>query len=135
MKVPRHILAEVIAKRTLDMSDTKSLAREIAAYLLAERRTAELESILRDVMQYRQDHGMLEADVVTAHEVQNNVLQDVKHLLQAAYPKAKTINLNQVQDTSVIGGLRIDMPNEQLDMTIKAKLSKFKTLTGAGVNI
>lgn len=132
MKVPRHILAEAIAKRTLDVQDTKALAREIAAYLLAERRTAELESILRDVMQYRQAYGVLEADVVTAHQLQDNVLQEVKQLLQEAYPKAKTIQLNQVQDPSVIGGLKIDMPNEQLDMTIKARLSKFKTLTGAG---
>ncbi|MES2971240.1 MAG: F0F1 ATP synthase subunit delta [Patescibacteria group bacterium] len=132
MRVPRHVLAQVIAKRTLETSDTKTLAREIAAYLLTEGRTAELESILRDVMQYRQEHGILEADVVTAHQVEDEVLQDVKQWLKSAYPKAKNISLNQVHDAAVIGGIKIDMPNQQLDMTIKAKLSKFKTLTGAG---
>ena len=135
MKVPRHILAEAIAVRTLQIEDTNVLAREIAAYLLAERRTSELESILRDILQYRQDHGVLDANVVTAHETQAEVLSDIKRLLQAAYPNAKSIRLNQIQDPSVIGGLKLDMPNQQLDMTVQARLSKFKSLTGAGVNL
>ena len=135
MKVPRNVLAKAIAKRTLEISDPKLLAREIAAYLLAERRTAELESIMRDIMQYRQDHGVLEADIITAHTVTSDVLGDVKQLLQSAYPKVKTIRLNHVEDPTVIGGIKIDLPNEQLDMTVRAKLAKFKTLTGAGGNV
>jgi F0F1-type ATP synthase delta subunit len=135
VKVPRHLLTEAIAKQTLEVTDSKQLAREIAAYLLIERRTAELESIMRDIMQYRQDHGALEADVISAHDVSNAALADVKHLLQEAYPHAKTITLTHRLDSSVIGGLKVDLPNEQLDMTIRAKLSKFKTLTGAGGNV
>ncbi|HSW37084.1 MAG TPA: F0F1 ATP synthase subunit delta [Candidatus Saccharimonadales bacterium] len=132
MKVPRHILAEAIAKRTLHVTDDKLLAQEIAAYLLAERRTAELESILRDIMQYRSDHGVLEAEVVTGHGMQNHIVEEIKQLLRAAYPNAKTIHLANRQDPSVIGGLRIDMANEQLDMTVSAKLATFKRLTSEG---
>lgn len=134
MKVPRHILAEAIAKRTLTVSDTRELSRQIAAYLLVENRTSELESILRDIMQYRADHGVLEAEVVTAHEVQNHVLSDVVQLLQAAYPNAKEVHVSERLDLTVIGGLRVDMANEQLDMTVASKLATFKRLT-AGENI
>jgi F0F1-type ATP synthase delta subunit len=134
MKVPRHILAEAIAKRTLTVSDTRELSRQIAAYLLVENRTSELESILRDIMQYRADHGVLEAEVVTAHEVQNHVLSDVVQLLQAAYPNAKEVHVSKRLDLTVIGGLRVDMANEQLDMTVASKLATFKRLT-AGENI
>lgn len=134
MKVPRHILAEAIAKRTLTVSDTRELSRQIAAYLLVENRTSELESILRDIMQYRADHGVLEAEVVTAHEVQNHVLSDVVQLLQAAYPNAKEVHVSERLDLTVIGGLRVDMANEQLDMTVASKLVTFKRLT-AGENI
>ncbi len=132
MKVPRHILAEAIAKRTMHVTDAKLLAREIAAYLLAEHRTSELESILRDIMQYRSEHGVLEAEVVTAHSVGDHVNTEVKQLLHAAYPNAKTIHVADRIDPDVIGGLRVDMANEQLDMTVSAKLAKFKTLTGSG---
>lgn len=129
MKVPRHTLATAIADRTMHVHDSKLLASEIAAYLLLERRTADLESILRDIMQYRTDHGVLEAEVVTAHEVHQAVLTDVKELLQAAYPKAKTVHVGTRLDPSLIGGVRVDMANQQLDMSIKSKLATFKRIT------
>lgn len=129
MKVPRHILAEAIAKKTLTVSDHKLLAREIAAYLLEQRRVAELEPVLRDVLQYRADHGVLEAEVVTAHSIQNHVLTEVKQLLQTAYPNAKEVHVTSHQNPDVIGGLRVDMANEQLDMSVASKLATFKRLT------
>lgn len=135
MRVPRHIVAEAIAKRTLHVTDAKLLAREIAAYLLTERRTGELESILRDIMQYRSEHGVLEAEVVTAHDVVDaHVLTDAQHVLKAAYPAAKTIHVRNRLDPSVIGGLKIAMANEQLDMTVSAKLSTFKRITSEGTS-
>lgn len=132
MKVPRHILARAIAERTAHVRDEKLLAREIAAYLLEQKRTAELESILRDIMQYRTDHGVLEAEVVTAHEVQDHVLQEVKQLLHTAYPKAKTVHIGKRLDESMVGGVKIDMANQQLDLSVKAKLATFKRITSRG---
>lgn len=129
MKTPRHILAKAIASRTIDLRDEKLLAREIAAYLLLERRTSELESILRDIMQYRSDHGVLEAEIVTAHNPGAHVAVEVKRLLKSAYPSAKTIHLANRQDPALIGGLRVDMANQQLDLSIQAKLATFKRLT------
>ena len=129
MRTPRHILAKAIAERTLHISDNKLLARDIAAYLLEERRTNELESILRDIMQFRGAHGVLEATIISANDISDSVQDEVKQLLSAAYPDTKTIHISHRQDASVIGGLRIDMANEQLDMTVASKLAKFKRLT------
>ena len=128
MKTPRHILAQAIAERTLHITDDKLLAREIAAYLLEERRTNELESILRDIMQFRGAHGVLEATIISAHEISETVRGEVTQLLNAAYPSAKTIHVAHRQDVTVIGGIRIDMANEQLDMTVASKLATFKRL-------
>ncbi len=134
MKIARHIIAEAIAERTLDVADHMLLAREVAAYLLQEGRVPELESILRDVMQYRADHGVIEAMVVTAHDIKPAVLSEVKALLKSAYPKAKAVRVGQRLDDGVIGGLRIDMANEQLDMTVQSKLATFKRITsGEGI--
>lgn len=131
MKVPRHILAQAIAQHTLKVRDEHRLAQEIAAYLLMERRTAELKSILRDIMQYRLEHGVLEAEVVTAHDVEKRVLDEVKNVLKKSYPHVKTIHVAKRQDPSVVGGVRIDMANEQLDLTVAAKLATFKRITTA----
>ncbi len=134
MKVPRHILAEAIAQRTLQVKDAGLLAKEIAAYLLAEHRTGELEPILRDIMQYRLSHGVLEAEVVTAHDVTADVLKQVKQILRATHPSADTVHLAKRQDPSVVGGLRVDMANEQLDLSVSNRLSTFKRLISEGTS-
>lgn len=133
MKVPRHVLAKTIAKRTLELDDTKALAKEIAAYLLAEGRVSELESILRDVMQYRADHSVIEAEVASAHKLSPDTLDEVKQLLTEAYPAASDIQITSRLDPGLIGGILINMANEQLDMSVAAKLAKFKrSLAGQG---
>ncbi len=128
-KVSRRHLSEVIAEQTLHVQDTAQLAREIAAYLLDEHRTGDLQSILRDIMQYRADRGIVEAQVVSAHEITDAVKKDIKDILQQEYPEAKTLLLLTRQDESVVGGVRIELANEQLDMTVRKKLDTFKRLT------
>ncbi|MEI7632231.1 MAG: F0F1 ATP synthase subunit delta [bacterium] len=132
MKQPRHLLVEVIAKRTLKINDNPTLVNEIAAYLLAENRVDELESILRDVIEYRAMHGKVEATVISAHELPSLIKNDVKELLLQEYPNADSVVVSEKLDSSVIGGVKVVLPHEQLDLTVRSKLSDFKRLTMAG---
>ncbi|MGH9857095.1 MAG: F0F1 ATP synthase subunit delta [Acidobacteriota bacterium] len=128
----RHHLAEVIGKRTLKIKDRKQLVREIAAYLLLEHHTAELGSLVRDVMQYRAEHGIVEAVAVSAHGLSDRMAKDVEKILKEAYPSAKEVIVRERQDENVVGGIRIELANDQLDLTVRSKLSKFKRLTSVG---
>ena len=132
MKQPRHLLVETIGAKTLTIADTKKLALEIAAYLLLENRVHELDSVMRDVIAYRAERGVVEAEAVSAHELTNNVKEDIKVLMKQNYPDAKTITISERIDESVIGGVRVVLPHEQLDLTVRSKLSNFKRLTMAG---
>ena len=66
MKAPRTRIASTIADRTLNSgqsgqeSAAKSVAKEVAAYLLAENRVGELDSILRDVQADWAEAGYVE---------------------------------------------------------------------------
>ncbi|MBI3624427.1 F0F1 ATP synthase subunit delta [Candidatus Saccharibacteria bacterium] len=132
MIASRHHLAEVIATRTLHRRSTQQLAQAVAAYLLAEHKTADLESLIRDIMQYRSDLGIVEAVAVSAHDLNRQVIKDIRLLLKQQYPKAQSIVIDDRQDPELVGGVRIDLANEQLDLTTRAKLNQFKRLTGAG---
>lgn len=129
MKQPRHMVAEAIAKRTLHLGNPKDLAREIAAYLLLEGRVTDLEPLMRDIVAYRAEHGIVEADVVSAHELDDVDIKDVKAILKKYYPKADHVTINQKLDPGVIGGVKLVMPHEQLDDSVRSQLSKFKYLT------
>ncbi len=130
--IPRSDLATILGERTLHVEDVRTLAGAIAAYLLEERRTHDLESLIRDIMQYRIDHGIVEVDVVSAHELPEHIIADVKDILKRDYPHAKETEIDTDIKPEVIGGVRIELPNEQLDMTVKAKLDTFKRLSNGG---
>lgn len=129
MKISRLKISKVIAEKTLVKFDQKALAEEIAAYLIAEGRTDELDSIIRDVIDYRTQAGIAEADITSAHPISDEQTNDLKKLIKTIEPKTTDIILNQMNDSSLIGGLKLNLANKQLDMTIRAKLNQFKQMT------
>ena len=132
MKQPRRLLVEAIGTRTLTITDSKELAKEIAAYLITENRVSELEPIMRDVIEFRASHGLVEATLVSAHDVSQAEIDDVKAILKEEYPHAKSIKVGEQLVPELIGGVRVVMPHEQLDLTVRSKLSDFKRLVTAG---
>lgn len=129
MKDTRHHLAEIIAEKTLHITNKDDLAKEIAAYLLYEKETSGLESLIRDIMQYRADKGYLEAVVVSVSSLGDQVISDVEDLLRKEFPRAKNVVVTEKRDPGLVGGVRIDLANEQLDMSVQSKLNTFKRLT------
>jgi F0F1-type ATP synthase delta subunit len=125
-------MAEVIGAKTLKIKSSRSLAQEIAAFLLVEHRTREIDSLLRDVIQYRAEHGVVEAVAISAQALSKTVKKDIKAFLHDEFPVAKTLAWHDKRDPGVVGGLKIELPNEQLDITTRGKLDTFKRLTGAG---
>ncbi len=131
-KLPRHALAKVLAKKSLGNVAEKRFSQEIAAYLLSARRTNELDSLLRDIQQYRADNGIVEVIAVSAHPLTDKVRKEIEAQVRELYPSAKTIIITEERDTGVIGGVKIELANQQLDLSIRNKLNRFKQLTTAG---
>ena len=129
MKTPRHIVAATLAQKSLGKLDERSFAIEIAAYLMAERRTAELDSLLRDIMQYRADHGIVEVIATSAHRLDALAKKDIEAQVRALYRSAKRVIITPQHDDSVIGGVRLELANQQLDLSVRNKLNRFKQLT------
>ena len=129
--ISRLELAEIIAERTLHVSSVHDLKSTVAAYVLEENIVDELDSLMRDVLAYRTARGYVEATVVSAYPLSDEVRADVQKLLKQEYPGAKNITMNENTDPGVVGGLRIELAGKELDLTIKAKLNTFKRLTAA----
>jgi len=129
MKVPRTRIASTIADQTLSKGISQEYVRELAAYLLAERRVGELDSILRDVQREWAERGYVEVLARSAHSLTAEVKADIVDQVRTLYPNAKDIVVTGVADPSVVGGVRLDLADQQLDLTVRAKLHKFKQLT------
>lgn len=133
MKLSRLRLARLLAERYARAgANVDRLNKEVAAYLLTEKRIGELDSLLRDIEQYRADHdGIVEAKAVSAFPLTDGVRSDIRHKLQAAFPEAKQIIISEQIDERVVGGVRLELANQQLDLTVRGKLNLFKELTAS----
>jgi F0F1-type ATP synthase delta subunit len=131
MKTPRTIIARIITDK-LGKQSPKRLSHEVAAYLLENNRVGELDSLLRDVQQQRADVGMVEAVAVSAHPLTDKVRSDIKAQVKAAVPSAKSIIISEQLDPDMVGGVKIELANQQLDLSIRSKLNKFKQLIAVG---
>lgn len=129
MKAPRTRIASTIATRALRSGSSAGLAKEVAAYLLAEGRVGELDSILRDVQADWADAGYVEVLAASAHPLSADVRASITTQVKSLYPAAKQVIVTEVPDPHVIGGVRLSLANQQLDLSVEAKLNKFKQLT------
>ena len=131
-KQPRTKIAHAIAGTTLKSGTTKQYSDQIAAYLLSERRTSELNSLMRDVQADWTDAGHVEVTASSAHPLTDGIRETIKQRIQELYPSASRIIVTEAHDPDVIGGVRLSLANQQLDLSIEAKLNRFKQLTTAG---
>jgi F0F1-type ATP synthase delta subunit len=126
-------LAKTIAERTRNVSSLKTLTDEVAAFLIEEKGVYNLESLLRDVIKYRAEKGIVEAVIVAANKVDKNVEAEVEQIVADIYPESKKIYISQKIDPQVVGGIRIDLPDRQLDLTVRTKINILKRLIGARI--
>lgn len=125
----RSKLADKVTEM-LGKDDSSNLAKKVAAYLIENNKTSELNSLSRDVMQARKSRdGIVELTAISSHELSNEQIEAIKHTVLKMSPNAKEIIVNRKIDGSVIGGVRLEFANHLLDLSVSAKLNKLKQLT------
>lgn len=128
MKVKRRQLAQLIGQRLEGGQNPAKLAQQVAAYLISEHRVDELAPLMRDTIEYRAARGLVEASVTAAYELDEKVVKEISGFIKLHYPLAKRQIINRLVNKQLIGGVKINVVNDQLDLSIRAKLNKFKTL-------
>ena len=128
-KEPRNIVASVVATRTLSKGVSKNLSKEVAAYLLSEGRTAELDPLMRDIQNQWAEAGYVNAVAVSAHPINAEAKTKIRKTIASAFPKAKKIIIDEERDDDVVAGVRIELADQLLDLSVATKLNKFRQLT------
>jgi F0F1-type ATP synthase delta subunit len=125
-KISRRALALHVATHLVDGKPQKDIALQLAAYLLWTRRTRELSVIVRDIQFYLAEHGHVAGSITTAHDLSDATLKEIK-----AFAKDKTgashISLDTTIDTSLLGGIKLELPGYEYDTTIIRQLTTLKT--------
>lgn len=121
-RTTRHELALAILHLLEQKKSPEAAAKDIAHYLVRERRTKELDSLMRDVMRLRYEHGgPLEVIATSA----SPLTESVKHAV-AVRLQAPAVLIDEVRDEAVVGGVRVETYDRRQDLTIHGRLQLLK---------
>jgi len=129
VKFSRRILARTIAtKLVIEPTRQDYWIKALAGYLVDQKRTAEAELIINDILHelYEQD-GQLLAHVTSARPLTDQLRTKLKHLL-ATQTDARKVTLTEDIDPSLIGGLVARTADAELDASVRSKINQLATI-------
>lgn len=119
-------ISEIMDKHA---ASADKIAKEVAAYLVQERRTRDHDPIMKALIKLREEQGIVEVNASSARELDDATKKEILELLSARLGDNKEIVLTEEVDDNLVGGVRLDSANIRIDMTIRNKLTKLKQVT------
>jgi ATP synthase F1 delta subunit len=128
-KISRRAIARVVAdKLSAGKTDGKTIMREVAAYLLDNNMTGDADTLINDIAEelYLQT-GRLVVEVTSAHALTDDARGNLVKYLQET-TQAKSVELHEMIDESLLGGLIAKTPSAELDVSVRSKLRQLTAL-------
>lgn len=124
-KIARRRLAREVVRLLNEQPARKTeLLQQVAAYLIETKQAHQAHLLLADIAdELLQTQGSLSADVSTAFGLSQGSRQAIIDLLTRA-TGAKTVELNEHRDTSLIGGVVVRTSQLELDASVKRQLTQ-----------
>jgi F0F1-type ATP synthase delta subunit len=117
MQVAQYVADELPKDRT-------KAVQAAAAWLVERGRGRDARYLARDVAAVLAAQGHVLAQVITARPLEAGARQAVEGFIKET-TGAKEIELETSVDKTLIGGIKIELPNATMDATVRAKLDKF----------
>ena len=125
-KLSRRALAHYVADALMAGTGRTKVVKQLAAFLIETRRTKERDLIIRDVQWILAEHGIVNAKLTSAFELEAATTAAIERLI-VAHTKATKVSLTRVVEPDVLGGIKITLPDSELDQTVLHQLTTLKT--------
>lgn len=119
-RLTRRKIATHVAEKIASGGSVKAAMQGAAAYLVDTGRTRELELLVRDIEDVLAEMGVVVATITTASPLTDAIRSEVRSVI------GKNAQLRETVDSSVLGGIKIDLPGKQYDGTIRRKLTALR---------
>jgi F-type H+-transporting ATPase subunit delta len=121
------MLAKVVAEKlSQEPRQAAKIAKSLAAYLVANKMTGQLEMLLGDIAyELAREKRHVYATVTTARKLDAGLKEQITRFLAKEFD-TKNIELVADIDPSLIGGAVITAPEVQLDASVRNKLRRLR---------
>lgn len=124
--ISRRKLARYIADQLNAGESIADLSKQAAAVLIANKKTAQLEQFIDDVLWELENSGHLAvANVTSAHALDERLKKDVSELIKQK-TKVSKVEINETVDSSLLGGIRVETSTFKLDKSLKSALNQLR---------
>ena len=121
--ISRRTLATHVADRLA--AGDKSVLQQLAAYIVDEGLAREADLIIGEIEAEFASRGQVVADVTSAHALDATSRSELKQFI-AELTGAKSVELREMTDAELIGGVVIETPGKYFDSSIKSQLNQLK---------
>ena len=98
------------------------LVEKLAAWLKDTKHSRQATYLVQDIAKILAENGYIYVSITTAHAMSSATLQSVESFLKDYYGTNVQLEINEVVNPKIIGGIHIDTPHGSLDATVKSKL-------------
>jgi F-type H+-transporting ATPase subunit delta len=104
----------------------KNAVKELAALILELRLHGDIDEILADIAnEYQAQYGIIEAEVKTAFALSGALKKQIEDRIKQE-TGSKTVKLHEVIDKTLLGGVVINAPDMDLDLSLRSKLNSIR---------
>ena len=127
-QLTRRTVARHVAEQIAQGADSESLLQQLAANLIANRKTKQFERYVADIENELASHGIVVADVTTARPLQeiDSSLRQAIETLVSTQTGGRHVTLREHVDQEIIGGVVIRTAGTEYDRSIKGAIRALK---------
>ncbi len=129
-RLSRRKIANYYAAALISGQKPNKLSMQLAAYLIETRRTKELPLFISEIEYQLSLRGTVIANVSSAHELSVETKKMIINLVKKQIDNA-SVHLSESIDQDLLGGIRLEFADSQLDTTIRRRLTTLKQTIGS----
>lgn len=125
MKISRRVLARYIATELSSGKSRASVIEALAAYVVVNRLSSQLDLILADIAANLARLGYIEANVTTARPIDGALKAELLEFVKKM-ENAENVTLAEHLDPAILGGVIIETPRKRFDASVATKLKRLR---------
>lgn len=123
MKFSRRRLAKQMVNLSTESKNTE-LIKQVAAYLITSKKANQASLLVNDVANELEiTEGRVFATAISARKLSPSAVQSIKSVIKSQ-TKARDVVIDEQIDQSLIGGVVVQTPKYELDLSVKKQLNQ-----------
>lgn len=132
-KISRRKIAEYVAGELQSGKVSKNLAQQLAAYLVAEKQSHQVDLLVSDIeAALDSQYGVSSARITTARPLTADLRKAITDFVKKSENAKSVVIAEESTDADLIGGVTIQTPQGFFDSSVRYQLQQLQALKNRG---